>query len=288
MLGLLEAGEGVERDRSTSSDTVSTVDHSPGSRSPDSPERAAAPSASGGGASEENLVQLHACLHCRASKTACTDVRPCTRCCRLGLDCSSDRDQPRKRACKSCHAAKVACGTDFTDGACNRCRRLGHACVPRDSQSVTRSVRQRRRGGVEVDVEASAEPGAGHGLTVKHLLDAGTLTSASLGPVALGIAPPAVAPAGSRGTVQAAETPPVALTSPGSPGADLMASVAISLLNLSRNNRSGSVGSDAEADAEAAASDGTADATIGAFEPPSPITDGPRMSDLCAKLNSVR
>jgi hypothetical protein len=80
---------------------------------------------------EANLSMLHACVHCRSSKTACSDQRPCNRCHRLGLDCSSDGGQPRKRACKSCHVAKVACGT-FHNDTCNRCRRLGFECVPRD------------------------------------------------------------------------------------------------------------------------------------------------------------
>jgi hypothetical protein len=30
-------------------------------------------------------VLLHACMHCRQSKTACTDNRPCLRCSRLGV-----------------------------------------------------------------------------------------------------------------------------------------------------------------------------------------------------------
>eukprot|EP00965_Chrysotila_dentata_P169127 5584757-Pleurochrysis_carterae.AAC.3 len=54
---------------------------------------------SGSGAQLKNLAALckmHACVHCHSSKTACTDVRPCPRCIRLGLDCSSERDQPRK------------------------------------------------------------------------------------------------------------------------------------------------------------------------------------------------
>ena len=80
---------------------------------------------------QANLSLLHACLHCRASKTACTDQRPCTRCRRLGLECSLDLGQPRKRACRCCHSAKVACGASFTD-ACPRCKRLGLECVPRD------------------------------------------------------------------------------------------------------------------------------------------------------------
>ena len=33
-----------------------------------------------------DLTLLHACVHCRASKTACSDCRPCLRCQRLGLN----------------------------------------------------------------------------------------------------------------------------------------------------------------------------------------------------------
>ena len=80
---------------------------------------------------DTSLSMLHACVHCRASKTACTDQRPCNRCCRLGLECTSDGNQLRKRACRSCHAAKVACGTVFPN-ACGRCKRLGLVCVPRE------------------------------------------------------------------------------------------------------------------------------------------------------------
>jgi len=84
---------------------------------------------------QTNLSLLHACVHCRASKTACTDQRPCTRCRRLGLECSSDRGELRKRACKSCHSAKVACGGSGVGEACPRCKRLGLECVPRDLPS---------------------------------------------------------------------------------------------------------------------------------------------------------
>merc|ERR1712087_917701 len=65
------------------------------------------------------LSVLHACCHCHASKTACSDFRPCHRCVRLGLTCSSNLDQPRKRACMSCHSGKVACEFIESD-TCNR------------------------------------------------------------------------------------------------------------------------------------------------------------------------
>lgn len=38
--------------------------------------------------------------------------------------------EPRKLACQSCHASKVAC-RGAIDQACARCQRLGTACVPR-------------------------------------------------------------------------------------------------------------------------------------------------------------
>jgi len=42
------------------------------------------------------LNVFHACNHCNASKTACSDCRPCPRCVRLGFECSSSRDELRK------------------------------------------------------------------------------------------------------------------------------------------------------------------------------------------------
>ena len=106
-----------------------------------------------------NLSLLHACTHCRASKTACADERPCARCRRLGLECSTDDGQPRKRACKSCHAAKVACGTLFTE-KCNRCRRLGLECVPRDPPGQPGQRRRRQRSSRNMAADAAAAAGA--------------------------------------------------------------------------------------------------------------------------------
>ena len=51
----------------------------------------------------------HSCEQCRAAKTACTDTRPCARCVRLHMECTSVCDQPRKRACVACRKAKVTC-----------------------------------------------------------------------------------------------------------------------------------------------------------------------------------
>ena len=92
-----------------------------------------------------NLTVLHACMHCRAAKTACTDERPCKRCVRLGLECSAYRDEPRKRACQGCHTAKVACCGVRLGEQCARCKRLGMQCVPRDAASARSSVRKRKR-----------------------------------------------------------------------------------------------------------------------------------------------
>jgi len=91
-----------------------------------------------------NLSVLHACMHCRAAKTACSDCRPCKRCVRLGLDCAAYRDEPRKRACQGCHTAKVACRVSINE-TCARCKRLGMTCVPRDATSARSSVRKRKR-----------------------------------------------------------------------------------------------------------------------------------------------
>jgi len=104
-----------------------------------------ASSADQGGTSSAGPNVLHACVHCHASKTACTDCRPCGRCVRLGIECLSDRDEPRKRACKGCHAGKVAC--KFRDGAerCNRCERLGIPCIPRSTPLPAEGARKRRR-----------------------------------------------------------------------------------------------------------------------------------------------
>ena len=92
--------------------------------------------------SDSSLSILHACVHCRASKTACTDQRPCNRCCRLGLECTSDGSQLRKRACRSCHAQKVACSMTFGE-VCGRCQRLGLKCEPRDAATGPRRKRMR-------------------------------------------------------------------------------------------------------------------------------------------------
>ena len=92
--------------------------------------------------SEHNLTLLHACVHCRESKTACADARQCACCRRLGLDCSTDRDGPRKRSCHACHAAKVACGAIFSDGKCSRCTRLGLECVARGKPNPGARIRR--------------------------------------------------------------------------------------------------------------------------------------------------
>ena len=77
-----------------------------------------------------NLTLMHACERCKASKTACNDQRPCHRCKRLGLQCASEGEAPRKRACTSCYAAKTSCNTG--DGeACARCRLLNIPCIQR-------------------------------------------------------------------------------------------------------------------------------------------------------------
>ena len=91
-----------------------------------------------------NLNLLHACFHCRASKTACADQRPCNRCCRLGLQCS-EGGEPRKRACKSCHSAKVACGSNSSED-CARCQRLNIPCIPR---ALTQGTPRRKRARAE-------------------------------------------------------------------------------------------------------------------------------------------
>ena len=90
-----------------------------------------------------SLSLMHACSSCRAAKTACTDHRPCTRCVRMGVECTSDGG-PRKRACRACHAAKVACGTLFTE-PCQRCARLGLECVPRGPPLSVGARRKRQR-----------------------------------------------------------------------------------------------------------------------------------------------
>ena len=98
------------------------------------------PASTGGGEAGKSPAELsvmHACMHCRAAKTACTDERPCKRCTRLGLECSAYRDEPRKRACVGCHSAKVSCSVkDDGSDTCARCRRLGITCVPRDNATI--------------------------------------------------------------------------------------------------------------------------------------------------------
>jgi len=108
------------------------------------------PASTGGGEAGKSPAELsvmHACMHCRAAKTACTDERPCKRCTRLGLECSAYRDEPRKRACVGCHSAKVSCSVkDDGSDTCARCRRLGITCVPRDNATIRGvGVRKKRQ-----------------------------------------------------------------------------------------------------------------------------------------------
>ena len=105
---------------------------------------------------QNGLSVLHACVHCHASKTACTDRRPCDRCIRLGLVCSSARDQPRKRACKGCHVGKVACEWDPGMDKCKRCKRLGIACEPRTLPESVGAHKRRRASAATGQVIACA------------------------------------------------------------------------------------------------------------------------------------
>ena len=173
--------------------------------------------------SETNLSMLHACVHCRASKTACTDQRPCARCCRLGLDCASDGSQPRKRACRSCHAAKVACGAVFGD-TCNRCRRLGLECVPRDPPAQG-GPRRKRAGKWSVSV-LDADADAQHLQQQHEPPHSGGALPGHLAPLDLTQLSSVIAAAADGGA------------SASSPGAvSSMFSVAASLLDLSRLSR---------------------------------------------------
>jgi len=99
-------------------------------------------------AQPKKAVQLqlkHACQHCRQSKTACSEVRPCIRCTRLCLDCVPFTEKLRKRACVSCHRSKISCkGHDDTlSGKCARCEATGIECIPRDLP--TTSGKRKRR-----------------------------------------------------------------------------------------------------------------------------------------------
>jgi len=164
---------------------------------------------------QSGLCHMHACVHCHASKTACTDVRPCPRCCRLGLDCSSERDQPRKRACKGCHAGKVACDFGESD-TCHRCARLGIPCVPRSDQTPAGASRKRRRNTTPV-----------------ILIDDPDGSMTSLGPARLVMAAPA--PSQMMSVVPA---PAMIMQSFGSP----MLGIAASLLQLSKGSDAGTHG----------------------------------------------
>lgn len=121
------------------------------------------------------LSVMHACMHCRAAKTACTDERPCRRCTRLGLECSAYRDEPRKRACVGCHTAKVSCSfKDDGSDTCARCRRLGITCVPRDNATIRGvGVRKKRQ---------KPNPAVGGGVLPLELLGAAEAAKQELSP----------------------------------------------------------------------------------------------------------
>ena len=157
-----------------------------------------------------DLNVLHACLHCRTAKTACTDQRPCNRCTRLGLDCVSYREEPRKRACTGCHSAKVSCDLGVLGGdTCTRCRRLGTPCIPRTTGSMRGCVRKRKR-------PADDGGGAGgYGLP----LGEGTAAAAAAGLLL-----------------------PMSHSPAPSPTPSNMVSVAVSLLGLSQDTDSGDGG----------------------------------------------
>jgi hypothetical protein len=74
--------------------------------------------------------KLHACKACVAAKTGCSDVRPCLRCAKMGLDCD-DHAKTVKRSCTACKKAKAKCNLDTESGQpCSRCAKSGGQCVP--------------------------------------------------------------------------------------------------------------------------------------------------------------
>ena len=91
-----------------------------------------------------NLSLMHACERCRTSKTACNDERPCHRCKRLGLQCSSEGEAPRKRACTSCYEAKTACDSISTE-KCSRCLSFNIPCIPRPRGPPAQRTPSRKR-----------------------------------------------------------------------------------------------------------------------------------------------
>ncbi|KAL1508488.1 hypothetical protein AB1Y20_004589 [Prymnesium parvum] len=95
-----------------------------------------------------SLTMKHACQHCRSSKTACSEVRPCIRCTRLGLECVPFSEELRKRACTVCHRSKVSCKRGSAPGQCMRCESLGVECIARDPVAL-RGTKRRRRGAAE-------------------------------------------------------------------------------------------------------------------------------------------
>eukprot|EP00948_MAST-09A_sp_MAST-9A-sp1_P002291 g2291.t1 len=67
-----------------------------------------------------------ACLACSRSKVACSHIRPCPRCVRLGIECVDVRKKRVGQACEGCRKARVAC----SDGTpCLRCKELGIPCI---------------------------------------------------------------------------------------------------------------------------------------------------------------
>ena len=186
------------------------------------------------------------------------------------------------RACKSCHAAKVACGTLFTD-ACNRCRRLGHECVPRDPPSASRSTRKRRRAGTDVDVEAPAALDSAYAAAARMQLPAHLMPmnpqqmmQQTMGMPGGGADAAAhndmSGRSGSLPAHQLTHAPLPGCGSPASPNsAGLMISVAVSLLHLSRHEN----GNSASAPIAAPYNAPYANAASGAQQPGQPQMGAP-------------
>lgn len=96
----------------------------------------------------------HACRNCHASKTACSDVRPCNRCTRLGIDCVPSNEDNRRRSCVSCQRSKVACKRSDSSNCCVRCEAKGIKCIPR-ARTVPRLSGSKRKKRSE---DAAADP----------------------------------------------------------------------------------------------------------------------------------
>ena len=91
-----------------------------------------------GGAAAHINILLGACAACCKDKKTCERSRPCACCSHKGIVCTQDGSSAAinavKRSCDKCKKDKKTC-VPFNSKTCDRCHRIGHACVARELES---------------------------------------------------------------------------------------------------------------------------------------------------------